>query len=186
MKLKITESQLRFLLERELPYLTFENINDSHFKQILMGIGAPVTPENMAFMYAWRECETSLGASSNLYCNNPFNTTWDMDPKGIEFCSSESNMYCKTNSHGVKSYKNMKIGILATIKTILSGKYENLLNGLKTSEKKGWNCLEIAKNLGGDLNKWGTQDKHVINKCKSYLAGATPAPAPIVQVTGCK
>lgn len=186
MKILITESQYNLLKEATLPYKLFKNDDHNTFLSILKGIGAPITPENIAFMYAWRECETSLGASASLFCNNPFNTTWDMDKKGIKFCSKESNMYCKTNSHGVKSYKNMNIGINATIKTILSGNYPNLLNSLKDSQKNNWNCLQIAKNLNGDLNKWGTQDKHVISKCNSYLKGATPAPANIIQVTGCK
>lgn len=186
MKVKITESQFRISLEGELPYLNYSNINGYYFAQILKSIGAPVTRENMAFMYAWRECENSLGGASNLFCNNPFNTSWDMDPEGVKFCSKESKMYCRTNSAGVKSYKTLKIGVEATIKTILSGNYDNLLYALRNSKNNRWNCLDMAQNLDGDLNKWGTMDANIISKCKSYLKGATPSPALIVQVTGCK
>lgn len=174
------------ITEESLSYQTFKNVDYNAFVTILKGIKAPVTTENIAFMYAWRECENSLGVTANFYCNNPFNTTWNLDPKGVVFCSEQSKMYCRKNSAGVKSYKNINYGIEATVKTIVGGKYPNLLNALRNSEVNKMNCLQIAQSLKGDLNTWGTQDNNVIAKCKSYLNGATPAPANIVQVTGCK
>lgn len=174
------------ITEGLLSYQTFKNIDYNTYVTILKGIKAPITTENIAFMYAWRECENSLGASANFYCNNPFNTTWDLDPKGVVFCSEQSKMYCRRNSHGVKSYKNINYGIEATTKTILGGKYPNLLYVLRNSETNKMNCLQMAQNLKGDLNRWGTQDRHIINKCKSYIGGSTPAPSTIIQVTGCK
>jgi len=181
----ITEQQFINLALKNLPYLQFKNQDNEVFIKILKGIGAPVTPETLAFMYAWRECENSLGAESKNYCNNPFNTTWDVDSENVKFCSPESNMYCRKNRSGVKSYKSINVGINATINTIKSGKYPNLLNSLVNSTRTNSNCLQIANNLNGDLDLWGTQDLNVINKCKSYLKGSTPKPQPIVRQGDC-
>lgn len=186
MKIVLTESQVNLIFENTLPYKVYQNVDHNAYVAILKGIGAPVTSENLGFMYAWRECENSLGVAHNEYCNNPFNTTWDTDPKGVIFCSKNSTMYCRKNAHGVRSYKNINIGVLATIKTILNGKYQKLLSALRNSEKNRYTCLQIAQIASPDLDLWGTGGKNVINKCNKYLGGATPAPANIRQVTGCK
>ena len=49
--------------------LSVNSSDDDFYKGILNGIGAPITPENMKFLYAWRK-----GESTNAR-NNPFATT---------------------------------------------------------------------------------------------------------------
>lgn len=176
---------------KQLPYQTFTNEDTGVFKSILSGLGAPVTPETLGFMYAWRECESSLGSEEKFYCNNPFNTTWDTDPKGSRKAgilpgSPESTMYSRTNSHGVKSYKTIQYGITATISTI-NKNYSEIITALQENSS---NISLIIKNCSqpfrsGKLGGWGTEYKCLKQRISSYLNGETPQPRPINRGTGC-
>ena len=73
-------------------------VNDKNvYEKILEGIGAKPTPENMKFMYAWRQSEGKAGRY------NPFNTTQPM-PGATNF-----------NSVGVKHYLSLEDGVNAKI-----------------------------------------------------------------------
>jgi LAS superfamily LD-carboxypeptidase LdcB/peptidoglycan hydrolase-like protein with peptidoglycan-binding domain len=119
--------------------------NDKEFYgNILKGIGAPITEENLKFFYAWRASE---GGKAK---NNPFNTTQGMkDDPGIS-------VYGK-NKAGVKNYSTSEFGIKATIKTLLNGRYPCIVNGLKNDigAEKISECFD-------NLETWGTGD--LINK----------------------
>jgi hypothetical protein len=53
----------------KLPYQNFTNEDTDVFKKILSGVGAPITPETLGFMYAWRQGESSLAVEEKFYCN---------------------------------------------------------------------------------------------------------------------
>lgn len=195
MKILITESQYDLLVEqvqnlkqvKVLPYLTFRNQDYGTFIKILKQINVPVTPENIAFMYAWRECENSLGAQTNKFCNNPFNTTWDTDKnKSVKFCSPQSTMFCTTNPQRVKSYKTIDWGIYATVQTIKSGRYQFLIEMFNNSKKYNWTCLDMINNIGNKLQtSWGTNYQSFVNTCKKYLNGKIPSPS-VIKKSGCQ
>ena len=73
------------------------------FIEILNGIGAPITKENLKFLAAWRQAEGGTAS------NNPFNTTYKLD------ADSKKTDY---NSVGVKNYTNKTYGIAATLKSL--------------------------------------------------------------------
>jgi hypothetical protein len=181
----VTEEQLNLILETSLPYKTFSNSDADVYKLILRGIGAPINTENLAFLYAWRQAENSLGTDSNKFCNNPFNTVWDLDPKGIKPGMPKSKMFKTTNPHGVKSYKTIKFGISATVNTILRN-YPEVAQVLKTNTgKKLLTPLGITKKTGNVLNKWNNDyPENLINITSGYLKGKTPAPS-LIKRNGC-
>jgi LAS superfamily LD-carboxypeptidase LdcB/peptidoglycan hydrolase-like protein with peptidoglycan-binding domain len=113
--------------------------NDKEFYgNILKGIGAPITEENLKFFYAWRAAE---GGKAK---NNPFNTTQGIkDDPGIS-------VYGK-NKAGVKNYSTSEFGIKATIKTLLNGRYPCIVDGLKNDigAEKISECFD-------NLETWGT------------------------------
>ena len=114
------------------------------YKNILKGIGAPTSEENLKFFYAWRTAE---GGDAK---NNPFNTTQKMeDDPGMT-------VYGK-NKAGVKNYSTPEFGIKATIKTLLNGRYPCIVEGLKNDigAEKISECFD-------NLEVWGTGD--LVNK----------------------
>lgn len=135
--------------------------DDDFYKEILDGLDAPHTPENMKFLYAWRQAE---GGSAK---NNPFNTTkkWEGDsPYG-------------KNVAGVKNYQTVQDGIDATIKTLKNGYYDCIVNGLKNNI----GALKISQSCDSSLKTWGTHGStdlvtQVINQ---YERGSKPKPKPI-------
>jgi peptidoglycan hydrolase-like protein with peptidoglycan-binding domain len=119
----------------------FDKINiggdKDFYESVLKGIGAPITDENMKFLYAWRKGEGGKAT------NNPFNTTFNLKKD-----SGISNY----NTVGVKNYSNPNYGVEATVKTLLLPYYTCITDGLK-------------KDIGSDkisrcesLKTWGTGD----------------------------
>ena len=112
---------------------------------VLKGIDAPVTEENLKFLFAWRKAE---GGNAT---NNPFNTTFKLNK------DSDMSNY---NSVGVKNYSTPNYGIEATVKSLLLNYYTCIVNGLRND-------------IGADrisecdsLKTWGTGDlvSIVLNK----------------------
>lgn len=68
---------------------------DDWWGRILTGIGAPVTPSNIAVLKAWNQAEGGNAA----HTNNPFNTTWN-------------------GGGAVANYATMDEGVNATIATL--------------------------------------------------------------------
>jgi hypothetical protein len=129
--------------------------NDFYVK-VLKGIDAPVTEENLKFLYAWRKAEGGKAA------NNPFNTTMNLNSD-----DRKSNY----NTAKVKNYSKPEYGVEATIKTLKNGRYGCIVNGLKNNI----GAEEISKCQ--DLYTWGTRDlvKKVVTASPS---GVTPPEIP--------
>lgn len=133
------------------------NMSDNQtYAMILKQLNAPVTDENMKFLYAWRQSEGRLGL------NNPFNTTYVMPNSRV------------VNKHGVRSYSTVEDGIKATVRTLNSKKYDYscIVNGLKQNIG--------AKNIAkcNSLKTWGTGD--LIQKVVAgYENGAPPRLKPL-------
>lgn len=101
--------------------------------QILRGVGAPPTPENVRYINAWAQAEGGRAE------NNPFNTT----QPGY----GETGDY---NSVHVKRYGTPQGGIQATIHTLQNGHYGNILAALK----QGTSAMADAQALAA--SPWGT------------------------------
>ena len=125
-------------------------ITDKNFyERILQELGAPISDENMKFLFAWRQSEGKAGKY------NPFNTTHKM-PNSTNF-----------NKVGVKNYQSLEDGLVATIKTLRNGRYDCIVNGLKNDI----GAYQISK--CPSLKVWGTGDL-VSKVIKGYEAGASP------------
>jgi peptidoglycan hydrolase-like protein with peptidoglycan-binding domain len=94
--------------------IQFTGTKDNDFyKAILKNIGAPITSENLKFLYAWRQAEGHGGKF------NPFNTTWKK-PGSVAI-----------DKDGVQSYKDINDGLSATVKTILEPRFKCIADGLR-------------------------------------------------------
>jgi murein DD-endopeptidase MepM/ murein hydrolase activator NlpD len=112
--------------------------NDKEFyEQILKGIGAPITESNLKFLYAWRQAEGSKST------NNPFNTTLNL---------KSDNKKTNYNSVGVKNYSTPSYGVEATVKTLLNGYYDCIVDGLRNDS----GAEKISKMCISQLKTWGT------------------------------
>jgi hypothetical protein len=133
----------------------FSNMKDKDFySKLLKELGAPVSNENLKFMYAWRQSEGKAGKY------NPFNTTWDL-PGSTKF-----------NSVGVRNYQSLEDGYKATLKTLKNGRYNCIVNGLKNDI----GAKQISTNCINDLKTWGTGSL-VGDVVSSYDRGSTPKPS---------
>lgn len=131
--------------------------NDKEFYEaILKGIGAPITEENMKFLYSWRRSE---GARAT---NNPFNTTLNLKKD-----EDRSNY----NYVGVKNYSTPGYGIEATIKTLLNGRYKCIVDGLR----QDIGAIEISECQS--LHTWGTGD--LVNTVLTKYGDSNIKPPPI-------
>lgn len=112
-----------------------ENIVDQNFyKSLLENLGAPISDENLKFLYAWRQAEGKAGDY------NPFNTTHRMQ-NSTSF-----------NKVGVQNYETEEDGLNATIKTLKNGRYNCIVDGLRNDI----GAAEIAN--CESLKTWGTGD----------------------------
>jgi hypothetical protein len=117
--------------------------DDEFYSQVLKKIGAPESPQNLLFFYAWRQAE---GAKSTF---NPFNTTQKKEGSSFWNCLKRKEGKCLG---GVRNYKSESDGIDATAQTLMNGNYGCIVNGLK----KDIGAINIATNCSSDLKKWGT------------------------------
>jgi len=142
----VTSEDLGKLVDK----VNLEGLADQNFyAKLLENLGAPVSEENLKFLYAWRQSEGKAGKF------NPFNTTWDL-PGSTNF-----------NSVGVKNYQTLADGMIATIKTLKNGRYNCIVDGLKNDI----GADKIAK--CESLKTWGTGD--LVGKVvASYNAGSNP------------
>ncbi|MFZ4515750.1 MAG: hypothetical protein ACOYN3_05510 [Acidimicrobiia bacterium] len=92
----------------------------------------PKTPENVRAMTAWAQAE---GTKASF---NPLATT--------QGASGATNF----NSVGVKNYPSYEVGLEATVKTLLNGRYENILGALRRG-----NSAEAVGSAIED-SPWGT------------------------------
>lgn len=137
-------------LKKNIDTVNVNDLEDKNFyAKLLENLGAPITDENMKFMYAWRQAEGKGGTY------NPFNTTWNMPNSTV------------MNSHGVRNYASLEDGLVATVKTLKNGRYECILNGLKNDI----GASNIAR--CESLKTWGTGDL-VAKVVNSYNNGSNP------------
>jgi hypothetical protein len=130
--------------------INYSGSTDTEFYQTLLtALQAPVTQENMKFLFAWRQAEGRGGT------NNPFNTTWNLPGSTV------------MNSAGVRNYRSAQDGLVATIKTLKNGKYNCILNGLRND--LGADRIAQCESL----KTWGTGDL-VAKVVSSYNNGASP------------
>lgn len=126
-----------------------DNTDTNYYTRLLETLGAPTSEENLKFLYAWRQAEGKAGKF------NPFNTTQSM-PGATNY-----------NEVGVKNYRSLEDGFIATIKTLRNGRYNCIIDGLR-------------KDIGADriskcesLKTWGTGD--LVGKVVSqYNSGINP------------
>lgn len=124
-------------------------VDQNFYEKLLQNLDSPVSNENLKFLYAWRQAEGKAGKF------NPFNTTQGM-PGATNF-----------NDVGVKNYRSMEDGLVATIKTLKNGRYDCILRGLK----KDIGASEIARCRS--LETWGTGTL-VYKVIQGYESGASP------------
>jgi hypothetical protein len=110
--------------------------DDAIYKEILTGIGAPITDNNLLFFYAWRNAEGGVAAW------NPFNTTW-----------TSGSTSCYNSTAGVKNYPDRATGIQATVKTLLLSYYSGLLADLRANTPS---FQTATKHACTELATWGT------------------------------
>lgn len=125
------------------------------YKAILVGIGAPVTNNNLRTLYAWRSAEGGTAAF------NPFNTTQKMP---------DTTNYNCNKGNPVKNYSSAQNGIEATVKTLKNKYYPSMLTGLISES-------DISVYIN-ELRKWGTGDG-----LRKELLAKTLNPPPISRIT---
>jgi len=116
-------------------------------QQVLAGVKAPVTPQNLQFLNAWAQAEGGSAA------NNPFNTTQSA-PGATSY-----------NSVGVRNFVSPAQGVQATIDTLNNGNYANILGALRN----GSSAMSAAQAVAN--SPWGT-GQGVVN----VLGGSVPQP----------
>lgn len=126
-------------------------------QDILGGIKAPVTPANLRFLDAWQRAE------GGTYANNPFNTTL-RTPAQVG----------PPNSAGVRGYASPQAGVQATVNTLLSGRYGNIVGALR----QGTNAKAAADALAA--SPWGTGS--LVQKILGSGGGAPSGGAPVSTV----
>lgn len=102
-------------------------------RDLLAGIGAPITEANIRAIEAWVRAE-GMDAENN----NPLATTWQVDGARV------------LNSHGVKAYSSYAQGLDATIKTLTNGLYGNIIQALMS----GSDPMAVANAI--ESSPWGT------------------------------
>ena len=100
---------------------------------LLKQLGAPATRANLKFLNAWAQAE---GGSASY---NPFNTT-----QGASGASDY-------NSVGVKNYGSPGQGIHATAQTLLNGRYNPIVSGLRSGHAT---ATQLATEVAH--SPWGT------------------------------
>lgn len=124
-------------------------VDKNFYEKLLENLGAPVSDENLKYLYAWRQAEGKAGDF------NPFNTTQPM-PGATKF-----------NKVGVRNYTSLEQGMVATIKTLKNGYYDCIIEGLRNDI----GADKIAQ--CPSLKTWGTGGL-VAKVLNSYNRGATP------------
>ena len=143
--------------------LTKTTTDDEFYKSILKGIGAPITDENMNFFYAWRQAE---GGKAR---NNPFNTTQSKPGSTFYNCLKKGVSGCKS---GVRNYLSSQDGIDATVRTIKNGRYQNIINALKSGDSAEKSAQALKS------SPWGTGEL-ALKVVRGYNSGSSPKPPKI-------
>jgi hypothetical protein len=111
--------------------------DEKFYEKILQLIGAPITDENLKFLYAWRQAEGGTAAW------NPFNTTW---ARGFK-----TTPYNCNKGFPVKNYASRSDGLTATVNTLQQNYYSKIRNGLINNE----GAAQISTYID-EISLWGT------------------------------
>ena len=141
--------------------ITLPEVADRPFYEaVLRGIGAPVTGNTLAVIYAWRQTE---GGKATY---NPFNTTWK---------KPGSTPYGK-NTHGVQNYATPQDGVDATVKTLVNPRYATIVKLLQDDTSPREVVTAITQ------SSWGTKD--LLVKVLTMFEGGRVVVNPIGTVPG--
>lgn len=88
---------------------------------VLAGLGAPVTKQNLAFLSSWQRWEG--GHTNNDATWNWLNTTHG-GPGAVR----------SINSVGVKAFDSYQHGVQATVQTLENGRYGGIIQGLRSGQ----------------------------------------------------
>jgi hypothetical protein len=147
----------------EVTPLTKTTTDDEFYKSILKGLGAPITDETMKLFYAWRQAE---GGKAR---NNPFNTTQSKPGSTFYNCLKKGVSGCKS---GVRNYLSSQDGVDATVRTIKNGRYQNIINSLKSGDSAEKSALALKS------SPWGTGEL-ALKVVRGYNSGSSPKPPKI-------
>jgi hypothetical protein len=106
---------------------------DKFFAEVLTGIGAPVTPTNIGLLRSWQQAEGGTAAW------NPWNTTQRIAVPGVT----------DYNTTGVKNYPTESAGVTATVSTLLNGKYNPVVSGLRSENPEKFVSALVASPWDG-------------------------------------
>jgi len=123
-------------------------------KSLLLGLGLPVTSDNVDAIVGWENAEG--GHWSNTATYNPLNTTQ----------VPASGSYGNTGTQGnIKAYSSWGQGLAATITTLKNGSYGGILDALK----KGNDPNGVAAAIGS--SPWGTSGSLVSQTIGASVTG---------------
>ena len=134
---------------------------DDDYRYLLKRIGAPTSPQNLAWMRSWKAAEVSD------YEHNPFNTT--------QYVTG-----AKNPSGSIQSYKNREAGLNATADTLLyAGKgsyYKNVVKGLRAGDPKS--ATEALVKSPWAAGKYGGAEDWTKSSVWQAYQRNQPTPAP--------
>jgi hypothetical protein len=103
---------------------------------LLSALGDPLTPQNVGAIVSWEKAEGGNWNSPAKY--NPLNTTRRMP-------GSRS-----VNAVGVQAYTSWQQGLSATVQTLQTGAYSNIISALKSGTSEQAVERAVASSV------WGT------------------------------
>ena len=107
---------------------------------VLVGISAPDDAVNSDTLWAWGRAESGLDV---MRWNNPLNTTEELQ--------AGADIDPDMNRVGVEAYPNWQDGVIATVATLLNGRYPVIVGHLRNSVPRSqW------ADACGNLGTWGT------------------------------
>ena len=100
-------------------------------------VGAPITDENLRFLYAWGQAE---GGTAEW---NPLNTTMPLNFfMGPDY-----------NDVGVRNYTRATAGVCATALTLIQDNFKAILGALQSGNKTAEQIVELCDAV---IKVWGT------------------------------
>lgn len=132
-------------------------VDSTYYDDVLQGIGAPVSPNNLRYLLAWQKAE---GGKATW---NAFNTT-QAEPGATDY-----------NGAGVKNYPDEATGIAATVRTLTNGRYTNLVNDLRADSDPTKTASEVD-----EISTWGT-DPSVIQQALANMGAGVSIPTKVTQ-----
>lgn len=128
------------------------------YAAVLRGIGAPITGNTLAALYAWRQTEGGKAAY------NPLNTTWKR-PGSTAY-----------NAVGVQNYLDPQDGVEATVQTLRAAKYAGIVSALQNDKSPADIAAAII------ASPWGTS--RLLTDVVAMFGRGKIVVAPITTVPG--